>query len=110
MKTVIVLNQDQMGHGDRELGRKILGSCLRKLAASDGLEAIVLYNTGVKLAVKGSEYAAELTLLHERGVDLLVCRTCVEHFGLAGQLLADRPSTMDEILATLRNADKVITL
>ncbi len=110
MKTVIVINNDQMGQGDRGLGRKILGTCLRKLPAFEGLEAVVLYNAGVKLAVKGSELATELALLSDRGVDVLPCGTCVEQFGLGGQLVLDRISSMDEILATLGAADKVITL
>ena len=110
MKTVLVINRDQMGEGDRELGRKILGTCLRKLPAFDRLEAIVLYNSGVKLAVKDSELAGVLALLHEKGVDVLPCGTCLEHFGLTDQLAVARASNMDEILATLRSADKVITL
>ena len=110
MNTVLVINRDQMGEGDRELGRKILGACLRKLPAFDGLEAIVLYNSGVKLAVKDSELAGELNLLNDKGIDVLPCGTCLEHFGLADQLVVARPSNMDDILATLRSADKVITL
>ena len=110
MKTVIVINEDQMGRGDRELGRKILGACLRKLPSFKGLEAIVLYNAGVKLAVKDSPLAGELTLLFDKGVDVLLCGTCLEHFGLLDQVAIDRVSNMDEILATLRAADKVINL
>ena len=110
MSTVVVINRDQMGAGDRELGRRILGTCLRKLPSFDGLEAIVLYNSGVKLAVKGSELAGELALLHERGIEVLSCGTCLEHFGIKDELLFERASNMEEILATLRAADKVITL
>ena len=110
MATVIVLNKAQMGSGDVELGRKILATCLRKLPAFPDLEAIVCFNAGVKLAVKDSFVAQELGLLREQGVDLLVCGTCVAHFGIGDQLIVDRPSNMDEILATMRSADKVITL
>ncbi len=110
MATVMVINQAQMGSGDVELGRKILATCLRKLSALPDLEAIVLYNSGVRLAVKDSFVARELLLLHEQGVDLLACGTCVEHFGLGDKLMVDRPSSMDEILAAMQSADKVITL
>ncbi|MCP4250273.1 MAG: hypothetical protein GY778_24785 [bacterium] len=110
MQTVIILRTDQLGEGDRDLGVKILATCLRKLPAFDGLEAIVLYNAGVKLATTDSPVATELTLLHEHGVDVLPCSTCVEHYGLADRLIVPNPSTMDEILSTLRSAEKVITL
>lgn len=110
MKTALVLNRDQMGAGDADLGRKILGAALRKLLAYDGLEWVVLYNAGVKLAVRGSELAADLVQLHERGAEVLACGTCLEHYGLSDQLLLDHPSNMDEILSALWTADKIVTL
>jgi intracellular sulfur oxidation DsrE/DsrF family protein len=110
MTTVIVINQAQMGSGDEGLGRKILCTALRKLPSFSDLEAIVLYNNGVKLATKDSFVATELTQLHEHGVDILPCGTCVEHFGLKDQMIFDHVSNMDEILATLAKAEKVITL
>ena len=110
MATVIILNNNQMGHGDAEFGRKLLGTCLRKLVSISDLSAIVLYNEGVHLATKDSPVAVELRQLHERGVDLLACGTCVEYYGLKDKLLVERPSNMDEILACLAEADKVITL
>jgi selenium metabolism protein YedF len=110
MTTVVVINQAQMGSGDEQLGRKILATCLRKLHVFPDLEAIVLYNSGVKLATRDSFVATELTQLHEHGVDILPCGTCVEHFGLEGQTLFGQVSNMDEIVATLAKAEKVITL
>jgi len=108
MGTVLVLNNDQMGGGDRELGRKLLATCLRKLPNSGDLEAIVLYNTGARLAVKDSYVAVELSLLHDKGVEILACGTCVDHFGIGDRLLVDRASNMDEILKTLQAASKVL--
>jgi intracellular sulfur oxidation DsrE/DsrF family protein len=110
MGFVLVINADQMGHGDLELGRKLLSTGLRKLANADDLDTIILYNSGVRLAVKDSYAAVELSLLHERGVEILACGTCVDHFGIRERLIVDRLSNMDEILATLRAAAKVVTL
>ena len=108
MRTVVVLNQDQMGNGDRELGRKILGTFLRKSSTLKGLDAIVFFNSGVKLLTKDSPVLTELALLSENGVDLVPCGTCVQHFGL--ELAVGRVSDMDTILSELSAADKVITL
>ena len=110
MRTVLVLNNDQMGHGDARLGRKILATCLRKAVRLSGLEAVVLYNAGVKLAARDSALATELHQFQENGIDVLPCGTCVEHYGLQGQLVVDRVSNMDEILTTLDGAEIVITL
>ncbi|MCC7012762.1 MAG: sulfurtransferase-like selenium metabolism protein YedF [Planctomycetes bacterium] len=108
MRTVVLCTQDQMGHGDRELGRKILGTFLRKAIALDGLDAIVFYNFGVKLLAADSPVLTELTLLAERGIDLVPCGTCVEKLGI--QLALGKVSDMDTILRELARAEKVITL
>ena len=108
MRTVIVLNQDQMGHGDAELGQKILGTFLRKLPSIHEVSAIALYNSGVKLLAAGSPALAELSLLEENGVDLLPCGTCVESYGI--ELAVGEVSSMDEIIKELDQAEKVITL
>ena len=110
MRTVFVVGKDQMGCGDKALGQKILGSCLRKLVNRSNVEAIVFYNTGVQLLLEGSPVAVEVGLLQEHGLELLPCKTCVEHFGIQDRLLVDRLSDMDEILSTIDAADKVVTL
>lgn len=108
MKTVIVLNNDQMGDGDPTLGQKILATFLRKLPAVAGVTAIVLYNSGVKLITKGSPVLTELAQLHEMGIDLRPCGTCLNYYQLQPELVP--ASNMDEILRELAAADKVITL
>ena len=108
MNTVIVLNHDQMGLGDLELGRKILGTFLGKVPSIQEVSTIALYNSGVKLLAKGSPVLAELTMLEENGVDLLPCGTCVNHYGV--ELATGEISTMDQIVQELNKAEKVITL
>ena len=108
MNTVIVLNHDQKGQGDSELGRKILGTFLGKVPSIREVSAIALYNSGVKLLAAGSPALAELSLLEENGVDLLPCGTCVESFGV--ELATGEVSSMDEIIKELDQAEKVITL
>ena len=110
MGTVVIVNKDQMGNGDRDLGIKILASCLRKMADVDQIDAIVFYNGGVKLLTADSPIAMEIGLLKERGIDILPCGTCVNHFDLAQHVTVGPLSNMDEILAALTTADKVITL
>ncbi len=110
MKTVVILNNNHMGHGDLTLGQKILANFLRKCATIQGLTAIVLYNSAVKLMTPGSPVLAELHQLHEHGVDLKPCGTCVDYFGLREQLQFVPPSNMDEIIREIDRAEKVVTL
>ena len=110
MQTVIALGHAGMGHGDAELGRRILTTFLRKSPAFKNLTAVVLFNDGVKLAVEGSPVIAELHHLHEAGVDIKPCGTCLEHFGLTDKLAVGAISNMGEIIDELNKAEKVITL
>ncbi len=110
MKTVIVLNKDQMGQGEADLGRKLLATCLRKLPAFEKLSAIIFYNKGVKVAAKGSPWAGEIKMLEESGVDMIACGTCVEYYGLKEEMVIERVMGMDDILTALGRAEKVITL
>ncbi len=108
MRTVILLNHDGLGHGDAALGRRLLATFLRKSIVFRSLRAIVLVNAGVKLVAADSPVLAELGALHERGVELLPCGTCLEAFGV--QPAVGPVSNMDEIIRVLDGAEKVITL
>ncbi len=111
MATAIVINKMQMGHGNAELGGKLLATLLRKAAASlTDLEVILLYNDGVRLACKDSPVTVELHQLHEKGVDILACGTCLDFLDLRNRFALPQPSNMDEILQAMNHADKVITL
>lgn len=106
--TVVVLREDGMGHGDAALGHKILGAFLRKAMALDGLDAILLYNSGVRLVCGDSPFLGDFAQLEEEGIDVLACGTCLEHFGLEPRV--GRRSNMDEILREMNAASRVITL
>jgi hypothetical protein len=108
MRTVFVLARDQLGSGDRDLGQKVLATMLRKApAAFPGLEAIVFFNQGVKLACEGSPVLVEIAQLHDAGVEILPCGTCLSHYGL--QPKVGQVSDMDTILREVAAAEKVVT-
>lgn len=110
MRTVVVIGTDGMGSGDRQLGLRILASFLRKSRGIRGLTAIVLYNAGVRLAADDSPVLTELRQLHEAGVDIKPCGTCVDHFQLRDRIAVGQVSNMDEIVHELNLATRVITL
>ncbi|MDF1665909.1 MAG: DsrE family protein [Planctomycetota bacterium] len=110
MKTVIVVNHDGMGHGDAELGRKILRTFFTKAPQFKDIEAIVFYNSGVRCLAKGSDYQQPLSTLFEDGVDLIACGTCVDKFELREKMAFGEIGSMDQILKELEAAAKVITL
>lgn len=111
MKKAIVINSESLGRGDEGLGIKLMGAFLRKLWASDQKpETIICYNSGVKLMAKGSPVLDALNGLHDAGVEILACGTCVEFYKLTGDIVAGRVSNMEEIVSILVTADSVVTV
>jgi hypothetical protein len=110
MKTVLVINRYGMGEGDDTLAHELLTTFLNKASALRDLEAICFYNGGVKAAFEGSPMLPALSTLHEQGVDLIACGTCVNHFASPEKVKVGRVGSMDDILSTLHKAKKAITL
>ena len=108
---VIVINNNGMGMAEKTLTRKLARTYLGVLDAADMLpRAVCLYAEGVKLAVKGSPVIEELEALAAKGTEVLVCTTCLNHFGLLKELAVGRAIGMKEIVDSQWGAAKVITL
>ncbi|CBE68200.1 SirA-like (fragment) [Candidatus Methylomirabilis oxygeniifera] len=71
---------------------------------------IVFYNSGVNLLARGSSVLDALDVLAEAGVDLIACGTCVAFYKLKDKIFVGRISDMLEIVSTLMNSEKVITI
>lgn len=108
MKTVLVIHNDQMGQGDEKLGRKLLQGCLGEMFKTGHLQAVILYNRGVKLIARGSPFVAIFHQLIEHGVDVLPCGTCCEYYQVP--LGVGEVSDMPSIVKCLDGAEKVITI
>lgn len=110
-KQVIIINGDMLGRGDEGVGQTLLGTFLRKILANPiKPDAILFYNSGVKLLTKESYFLDILDALEKIGVELLACGTCV--YKVCGQrsLSVGRISNMDEMADIIIQADKVVTL
>jgi selenium metabolism protein YedF len=111
MKKVVVINSDEMGQGDQNLGVRLMGNFLRTLLdAEKKPQMLVFYNSGVKLAAKGSPVLETLQSLENLGVEIISCGTCVNFYGLVDLIQAGRVSNMQEIVAVLTEAEHIITL
>ena len=108
---VFVIAADTMGRGSDELGAALMANFLRKLwAQPDKPTAIVFHNSGVRLLADGSPALEAVAGLAAAGVDLVACGTCVKHFDLSEHLRVGRVSDMQDIVAILTAAAKVVTL
>lgn len=111
MKTAIIINNEGLGKGDDELGKKLMGAFLRKLWVKSELpDIIICYNSGVKLVATGSQVLDALHGLFEKGVDIISCGTCIDHYDLGQKIEVGRRTDMVEIVELMMAYEKVITV
>jgi selenium metabolism protein YedF len=110
-KILLLVAADSLGKGDAELGRKIVINFIRTVKEmGDDLWRIVLLNSGVKLAVEGSEVLPQLQALAEAGISILVCGPCLKTFNLFEKQQVGQLTSMVDIVTSMQMADKVISL
>ncbi len=110
VRNVVYIGNNCMGRGDDELGAKLMRGFLRTMIDSAPLPwRIVFINSGVKLTTIDQEAVEAISLLEERGVEVLSCGTCLEHYNLKDKLGAGKVTNMFEIIESLNSATKVIS-
>ena len=109
-KTVVVLSSDKMGSGNDELGGALMKAFVFALSQQETLpDTILCYNGGVKLTCEGSESLEDLKGMAARGVEILTCGTCLNHYGLTEQLAVGGVVTnMYVIVEKMSGADRVV--
>ncbi len=108
---VLVISEDQMGRGNRELGGILVRSFFHTVGEIEHRpDVIILFNTGVRLAADDSPVLDDLSALEADGVSLLACGTCLDYFELRDRLAVGRVSNMYEIAETMLSAGKVVML
>jgi selenium metabolism protein YedF len=110
-KTLIFISRETLGRGDDALGTLLMLNFLRTLKElGKSLWRLVFVNGGVKLTIEGAETLPVLKELEGEGVSILVCGTCLNHFGLLEQKKCGQTTNMLDIVTSLQVADKVINL
>ena len=100
-----------LGQESPELGEALIKAFLGTLAASSPPPATVaLMNGGIFLALEESSTSEVLREMESRGCRVLVCGTCVTHFGVADRLAAGTLSNMFEITDAMLRASKTLVL
>lgn len=107
---VVAIKGETMGSGSDELGAILMRACINSLTELDSLpHSIVLYNSGVKLAIRETDTARSLETLAERGVQIIVCGACVDYFGIKAELTGcTQISNMLKINTILSQASHII--
>jgi len=109
--SVIVVNNDGLGHTEPKLRHILAVNYFRTLHELGQLpHAILFYADGVKLTIEGSPCLRELETLSDSGVSLIICRTCLEYYGLTDKLAVGEIGNILRIIEAQAAATKVITV
>ncbi|HHW55824.1 MAG: sulfurtransferase-like selenium metabolism protein YedF [bacterium] len=110
-EVLVLIPTDLFGQGAEELGQVLMRMFLYTLTELKERPAgIILINGGVKLAAQGAETVPFLEALAAAGVEILVCGTCLDYYGLKERLAVGTVSNMYTIAEKLLQAQRVITI
>jgi selenium metabolism protein YedF len=105
----VVISSEIMGQGDDELGRRLIKSFLVALSCLDTMpSSVMFYNSGVKLTTDDSEVIELLHEIERKGVEILICGTCVDHFKLGTKINVGKICDMYIITQKLSEAGNII--
>lgn len=107
----VFVGRDIIGDGDRELGTNLMRMFFYTLAQGEDKPGAVLFmNAGVKLPTLDEQVVEHLKALSAVGVEILVCGTCLNFYGLTDRLQVGTVSNMYDIVTRMQKAGKVISL
>jgi selenium metabolism protein YedF len=109
LKAVLLVANDEFGHGSSELGGILMRSFLKTVSGSEPKPGWAIFmNAGVKLTTEGSELLDEIRALEDAGVRVLSCGTCLDYFHLKDKLKVGKITNMQDTVTTLMTADWVV--
>ncbi len=110
-QTVLLFTRYGLGEAPEDLQGKLAQKFLSLINEAGTLPAkILFYTDGVKLACTGSPVIEQLKKLEARGVELILCSTCLDYFGLRDKVEAGITGGMPDIIEAMEKAGKVISL
>ena len=106
---IVCVKTGKMGEGDDDLGKLLMKGFFNTLPDMDKLPtSIIFVNGGIFLTLKKSPVLDALKDLEEKGVEILVCGTCLEYYKKMDDIEVGRVSNMLDILERIVNAGKIL--
>ena len=107
----VLITGKTLGRSDEELGEILVKGFLSAFSQLDvPPRTVALINEGVKLALFDSSSCDHLKNLERKGTNILVCGTCVNHFGIVDSVGVGVISNMLEIVEALNGAGRILSL
>lgn len=106
---LIVLKSEEMGSEDPNLGKLLMRAFLNTVADSEKLpRTIIIYSGGVRLTLTGTDTSRSLAKLEEKGVEIVICGTCVDFYQLKESIKIGTISNMFVIVEKMANAINIV--
>lgn len=105
----VAVSSEFMGRGDDNLGCQLMNSFFFVLSCLDEMPSVIaFYNSGVKLAMNGSGVIDTLKEIEKKGVEIILCGTCVDHYKIGDKIGVGKISDMYTITKKLSAAGNVL--
>jgi sulfur relay (sulfurtransferase) complex TusBCD TusD component (DsrE family) len=109
--TVLLFTRFGLGHAPEDLQKTLVTKFLALTLDSGQLPGKMLFYTdGVRLACPGSPVIDLLKQYEAHGVELVLCKTCLDTFGLTAQVQVGVVGGMGDIIEAMQKAGQVISL
>lgn len=100
-----------LGEGDKKLGRTLLETYIYTLSELEFVpKNIILINEAVLLSISLSECSLYLKRLQDRGVEILICDTSANYYGIAKKNVVGKLVNMKKIIEKQLAATKLINV
>lgn len=110
-RITLVINKYGMGEAPDELSHILLRNYLSLILLEKQLPTyICFYADGAKLTVGDSPILDVLKEIESKGVNILICKTCLNFYGIFNDVKVGAVGTMEDIIGAQYNSDKVIVL
>jgi sulfur relay (sulfurtransferase) complex TusBCD TusD component (DsrE family) len=109
-ESVLLFTRNGIGHAPEALQQTLAAKFLALTLESGQLPGkILFYTDGVKLACQGSGVIDILKKIEAQGVELVLCKTCLDYFNLTSAVEVGVVGGMGDILEAIHQAGKVIS-
>jgi selenium metabolism protein YedF len=107
----ILITSEKLGESDNELGLILMKEYFELLNECEQLPKQILFlNTAVKLFNKDSRVLEEISMLHKKGVSILLNDTSLKYYNLEEEITFGEIISMYDMLIVMKKAKKLIKL
>lgn len=106
---IVVIDSNEMGKGSEELGKILMKGFIYTLTELDTLPTtIIMYNSGVLLAIQGSDSEEDFKKLESLGVSILLCGACTNFYNVTEKIKLGTITNMYNIVNVQMKGDRII--